>query len=85
MHRVLSDNDREAGSAERGMSSGEKVNGLAESALDSILAFEPIADIAPSDGMFQGNRRHYFGVGRSAALSMVNALAARTQFINSEE
>lgn len=54
---------------------------LSIASLDAILALEPTADIAPSDGMFQqGNRLHYFGVGRSALLSIISALIARGQF-----
>jgi SAM-dependent methyltransferase len=60
------------------------MNDFQGSALDNILAIEPITDIAPSDQMFQGNHRHYFGVGRSALLAIASAFTARTQFNNSE-
>lgn len=51
---------------------------------DLIRSLSPSLEISPNDKMFKDNKRHYFGVGRSAIMLIASAMSARTQFRCSE-
>jgi SAM-dependent methyltransferase len=48
--------------------------------VEHAMALNPSREIAASDKMFGGNRQHYFGVGRSAVMSMLTALTLRMAY-----
>ncbi|HEV2098952.1 MAG TPA: class I SAM-dependent methyltransferase [Stellaceae bacterium] len=52
--------------------------------LQKLAGLQPNQDISQNDGMYWGNGRHYFGVGRSAALALWTALSARLQYAGGE-
>ena len=53
--------------------------------VDYVMTLNPPRDIADKDTMFGGNRQHYFGVGRSAIMSILSAMTLRTAYLGGEQ